>query len=244
MDEPNNNIDLYIKLADRARNRFQSLRDIEWKINLGLWGFLISAIAFVCNSDYFRSYTSGVLFWGGLVLTLSIIVLHVIWLQYIHETHQRDNRTSYWWECKALNVAEVSVDGLPPDLSPPADWPRPASFQRQTKNQSEPTEEAKNWCWAIMPRCLIKCLAKKLALHEAHIMILTVTGILSLSLILVLFNRYLEQAENVCALPNGVVFILEISIVSIIINIIVLVLIVMGACSSIIKVIKLCCKRR
>ena len=212
------NSEVYLRLAEHASQRYEALRNVEWKVDLGLWFFLISANALIINAkDYSPSS------FVSLVETILVIVLgllHMVWFQYIHEVQQRNNRTSYWWECKARMAAGEKHDKLPEECRPPADWKSPKNFSQGGVKPSKESRRVIKWMadmldvhelhiirldisvvvrwpltpaqWLVaFPRRVIKWLADKLNVHESHIMRLVVTLCFGLLLILVLWDRHL-----------------------------------------------------
>lgn len=104
-----------LKLADRASNRIQSRRTVEWQVALGLWTAFGAGAGFVLTS---KSWVSGI--WpailGTLLAVIVIMVFYWSWLGYMRTVTEQDQKRSVIWEAEVITLLK-----LPPDPSAPAD---------------------------------------------------------------------------------------------------------------------------
>lgn len=100
--------DLFLKMAGRARARYESLRTIEWKLNMGLWTLLAAGTFATVTAGDFPRVQACVIF--GVVLFFTAVILWLFgwhWLPYIHEVSQRDNGCGYWHEHQVRVLLDV-----------------------------------------------------------------------------------------------------------------------------------------
>jgi hypothetical protein len=122
--------ELYAKLAESARSRFDSRRNLEWRMSIGLWTLFGGAAGVVLTA---RTWAPGP--WEVLLsLFFSAVVICVyrwIWMRWINDAHRRDGYVAYYWESGIrLCIRSLSLDhhkDLPTHLEPPNDgtdsWP-------------------------------------------------------------------------------------------------------------------------
>jgi hypothetical protein len=93
--EDKDRADLYYKLAQSAQARFNSRRDVEWKVTIALWTLFGAAAGAVVTARFWTPEK-----WQ--VIILSAVVLGILgyyrfrWLPYLALTFSRDQRTSYY----------------------------------------------------------------------------------------------------------------------------------------------------
>ena len=114
---------VYHQLAERAWNRFESHRRVEWRTFFGLWTALGIGIVAAVTSD---SWTTG---WteAGVSLLIAVVVLAACfqwWIPYISKSLYRDNWISYYWETHLIKSVGSE---LPKAMQPPGyggdTWP-------------------------------------------------------------------------------------------------------------------------
>lgn len=122
--------ELYSSLAESARARFDSRRNLEWKVSIGLWTLFGGAAGVVLTA---RTWTPG---WAEATasLALACMVFYIYattWISWVNETHRRDSETAYFWESGVRHcIGKVLGEhaDLPPYLEPHRDagdpWPR------------------------------------------------------------------------------------------------------------------------
>jgi hypothetical protein len=104
----------YLELAKTAQSRFDSRRDIEWKVTVALWTLFGAATAAVITSRVWSAPLLLVVF-----LTMGVFVVVLLyglwWLPYLAKSFRRDQRTSYYWES---GVQLLTGTKLPLNLDP------------------------------------------------------------------------------------------------------------------------------
>lgn len=104
----------YHKLAESARNRFDSRRDIEWKTAIGLWSLFGVGAGAVISARWWSPGWPEIL--SGIAISATILwIYRLIWLPYLAEAFERDSRTSYYWES---GIQFLSDKRLPRHLDP------------------------------------------------------------------------------------------------------------------------------
>lgn len=110
-------LEAFAKLANSAQARFDSRRDIEWKMTIALWTLFAAAAGAGIGA---RSWNPGVFDIVG-IGSISMLVVGVYWgwwIPYLIETFKRDQQTSYYWESA---IQETLAGSLPDFLDPSAD---------------------------------------------------------------------------------------------------------------------------
>jgi len=90
------NVDIYLKLADRAATRFQARRTVEWQVNFAMYtAFGAIILAFIASDKITLDQ-----FGGWVVVTLVVLgaLLYFPWIAYIREEHFNDNSKSRRYE--------------------------------------------------------------------------------------------------------------------------------------------------
>jgi hypothetical protein len=139
---------LYLELAKSAQGRFNSRRDVEWKVTVALWTMYGAACGAVIGTEKIVALKLAI----GLVIlvALAIVVLYgLVWLRFLAKEFKRDQRTSYYWEsgvqlilnrslCRILDPGYTLV--APGNLEKVEDWirmedcPTPAIVYEKTIN--------------------------------------------------------------------------------------------------------------
>ncbi|HYW80199.1 MAG TPA: hypothetical protein VE890_11510 [Thermoguttaceae bacterium] len=169
--------DIYLKLADRARERYESLRNLEWKLNIGLWTLLAAGTALIVTAEPFTFWGAAVFCIGGAIASLGIVWLFgVKWLPYIHGVCYRDNGASYRYEYKTREIQGLDV--LPEQLLPK----QHREWAFGDVPQKERSFDDNAWFW------------KKW--HGCHPMFLAVTALLATMFVGSLGYKWIEAWER------------------------------------------------
>lgn len=85
------------QLAERAWNRYESRRRVEWRTAFGVWTAFGGGAGIILTA---RSWApDDIDLWGGAIVALLVVGgFACYWLPYIKNTHYRDMHTSYFWE--------------------------------------------------------------------------------------------------------------------------------------------------
>lgn len=133
MDETEKRIQaatLYAKLAESARDRFKSRRDLEWRVTIGLWTLFGGGAGVAITA---RTWVPGLweIVFAGICSTIVVAVYVITWIPWINKSHRKDSATSYYWESGVVLMLSHFIDEhkeLPPHLHPPKNnddlWPR------------------------------------------------------------------------------------------------------------------------
>ncbi|MFC1597695.1 hypothetical protein ACFL5Q_07145 [Planctomycetota bacterium] len=182
--------DVYLELANRATRRFEAVRNVAWKVNLGTWTFFVAGTAVTLNSSYANVGPAPV--WIATVLTtivaLTVAVAHTFaWLPYIHEVHSRDGKASFWWECMTrIQIGEA--ERLPFRLEAPPDWPRPVPLP----SEGDPNDYfRKTWL-----RKRVSKAARWMRINEAHVVWSCITWAFALLLVCTLVAKAIETSAS------------------------------------------------
>ena len=113
--EPNQEIDTYFKLADRAWQRNISRRGVELRIALATWGALLFGTSIALKADpgtiIQSEYCWGVL---GAIITFA---LYAMWTRDIKIKWDSDRNISFYWESRVRKVLlELSLDDIDEQL--------------------------------------------------------------------------------------------------------------------------------
>lgn len=134
--EPKDRADLYFKLAQSAQDRFDSRRDVEWKVAIALWTLFGAAAGAIITARYWTPSP-----WQVVCISASVIgILYIYrrwWLTYLAEAFARDQRTSYYWESAIQELLGVELPrGLDPKwkdangrLTDRLDWIRKSTYE-------------------------------------------------------------------------------------------------------------------
>ncbi len=111
--------EIHLKLADRARDRFESLRVIEWKLNIGLWTLLAFGSAGVVATDNLNRECMTLCFAGSIALVI-VVLYGWWWLPYINDMTNRDTGCGYFHETQVRRLldGESTTAKLPDSLRP------------------------------------------------------------------------------------------------------------------------------
>ncbi|MFH1922379.1 MAG: hypothetical protein ABIP48_21155 [Planctomycetota bacterium] len=114
--------DLFLALANRATERFESYRRLEWRTLLALWATFGVGAGVVISADAWNPCA-----WEAVVAVVVVVVAiygcwrH--WLPYLSSSIRRTNWLSYYWE---THVERILGPERPKILQPPPDndtWP-------------------------------------------------------------------------------------------------------------------------
>lgn len=104
----------YMELAKSARERFDSRREVEWKVTVALWTIFGAATGAAITA---RVWVPA--WWLVILISIFVIILvltyRTMWLRYMAEAFRRDHLTSYYWES---GVQMVICKRLPYNLDP------------------------------------------------------------------------------------------------------------------------------
>ena len=115
-------IGLYHKLAERAWNRFESHRRVEWRICFGVWTALGAGVIAVLTSGSWAPGLVDILV-AAVVGAVILAACCCWWLPRLGESLSRDNWNSYYWETHLFRELVDKPSGiskaLPEVLQPP-----------------------------------------------------------------------------------------------------------------------------
>ena len=110
MDEKDR-AELYRSLADRGWQRFNSRREVEWKISFALWTALGASIVLLLQKPVGPTPA-----WWFVVGAAAAVVGYVfVWTPWLQKANERDQKTSYYWESA---VEHVLGERTPCELRP------------------------------------------------------------------------------------------------------------------------------
>ncbi len=117
MPEERERIEHYLRLADRASERFESRRTLEWRLAFGVWLLFAAGAVAVLNIDWSPNRPIAAL---GTLMSVGIVVVYTgTWLPYLNRSHQREARTAYFWEtCVEKALSKDGSRILPAYLRP------------------------------------------------------------------------------------------------------------------------------
>ena len=84
----------YLELAKSAQSRFDSRREVEWKVTVALWTLLGAATGAVITSRVWTATDWLVVFLAIGVCTI-VGIYRMWWLPYLAKAFRRDQRTAY-----------------------------------------------------------------------------------------------------------------------------------------------------
>lgn len=108
--------DIFYKIAQRAADRHESRRRMEWQVALALWTALAVAAGFAVNSSWTPNTVE---VFVSTVVALAALICTVVWLQYLETTFARDMRASYFWETA---LEKLAGQRKPVALEPNPGW--------------------------------------------------------------------------------------------------------------------------
>lgn len=138
--------ELYAKMAESARSRFDSRRNLEWRAAIGLWTLFGGASGIILTARSWVPRSGEV--WGSVVFSFVVVGTYVwLWVRWIYLANRRDTHVAYYWESGIRHcIQSLALEGhkdLPVHLAPPADgedaWaamtdPEPNNVQGQPVN--------------------------------------------------------------------------------------------------------------
>jgi hypothetical protein len=99
---------LYLELAKSAQGRFDSRRDVEWKVTVALWTLYGAASAAAIGVERISAPA-----WQMAAVTLValviVVVYGVLWLPFLAKEFKRDQRTSYFWESGVQSLLSTKL---------------------------------------------------------------------------------------------------------------------------------------
>lgn len=102
-------------LADRAWSRFQSRRDVDWKVSFGVNGAMLAAAATIISVQDLN-LSSWVLAVSLFPIVLTVGIYWLCWLPYVNRESLRDLATGYFWEQQVIERSRLTK--LPNGLVP------------------------------------------------------------------------------------------------------------------------------
>ena len=107
------------RLAERAWNRFESRRNMEWRTAAAIWtAFALGTALVLTAGDWTPGWPEII---GAGLLALSCIVGYYFWVNYANQRSRQENQTSYFWES---HLRKMSGARLPKQLEPPGEKSR------------------------------------------------------------------------------------------------------------------------
>jgi hypothetical protein len=105
------NAEFYNKLADRAWNRFHTLRDIEWKANLGVWTIFLGGGAVVISAT---NWAPNVLQASiGSLIALVFWFCYYCWLIFLNRAYINDLSACVHWENQFIETLGFKIYQAP-----------------------------------------------------------------------------------------------------------------------------------
>ncbi|MCI0357546.1 MAG: hypothetical protein L0211_03555 [Planctomycetaceae bacterium] len=109
-------VEAYSKLAESARDRFKSRREMEWRVSLALWSAFGAGFVGVLTARSWEPSWWDIL--GAFALSSIIICIYAFaWLPYLHDRGQREIHQGIYWESHLQNKLGIH---LPQYAGPPA----------------------------------------------------------------------------------------------------------------------------
>lgn len=108
--EPKERADLCYKLAERAWNRFQDRRRLEWRNAFGIWTLLAAATAVVATSDFPVDEWAFVV---GATFAITLVGLFDAWCLWLEKTNADDTRRSIHWETQIIDMVDKNFPWKP-----------------------------------------------------------------------------------------------------------------------------------
>ncbi len=106
------------KLAERASNRIQARRTVEWQVAVGIWSAFGAGAGFVLTSS---SWKPGCLMavLGSVLAVIVLVIFRFVWLGYMRRVTDQDQKRSVRWEGEIIKLLDLPED---PSSSDPAQF--------------------------------------------------------------------------------------------------------------------------
>jgi hypothetical protein len=131
----------YSKLAKSAWDRYQSRRDVEWKVTLGMHTLFAAATLGAATLNW-PVGIAGILFALGFSVAV-LLVYGLLWAPYMAETARRDQLTCYYWESGIHSLLKRKI---PPFLDPSLSKLNPSNlWVRMPENPETPPDNPPNY---------------------------------------------------------------------------------------------------
>lgn len=84
--------EVLLRLIEVYMGKWKQTRDIEFKVNIAIWTFLVLVVGFLAeNSKYMqREFRCGEFVYVYVLSSVAIVALHYIWMTYIQNSEDRD----------------------------------------------------------------------------------------------------------------------------------------------------------
>jgi len=95
-------------LQSHAFNSFNERRKQEWKLSFSLWGALVILLGFLLKGDVAPLETAMQI--GLTFATVTVIVLHGIWMKGVGRRNRADIHSCYFWEKTIRDTLDVKYE--------------------------------------------------------------------------------------------------------------------------------------
>ena len=176
---------LYRGLAESARLRFESRRDVEWKVGIAIWSALGVSAGIVASARVWSpDFIDAVL--GSLLAVLVCCLFAFAWLPYLSKTGQKELRQSYYWESHIRKLIDpqltfpIVLEPHPNDGGVKTPWPN--AYQQYSSRLDDGVE----------PPLTAEI---KVQWHRAMVVQVMITILLALLFVGALWSRYRFAAK-------------------------------------------------
>lgn len=163
---------IFMWLSDRARQRFETRRDIEWKISFGIWGFFAAGSFAIINAkDWPISYALAI---ALTFVAIGFIYAQIHWMwQFLSPSENNDRKNTIFWETEAGRLATSNFDTCLKELD---EGPQGSMTDRKTGRN---------------PRA-----------DQSNYVTIGVTALFGLAFMSLVWNRALAEKPTTTAMPK------------------------------------------